>query len=54
MAAQAGAQDSPDYIKWLESGSRLEQAKSISATVSGSGTQWRNSYAEPKSMETPG
>lgn len=42
------AQDSPEYIEFLEQNSMLHQADEISDRISGMGIQWRNDFGEPE------
>jgi maltose alpha-D-glucosyltransferase/alpha-amylase len=42
------AQDSPDYIKFLQQNSMLFQAAQEADKISGEGVQWRHSYGTPE------
>lgn len=42
------AQDSPDYIDFLEQNSMLFQADQEASTISGEGVQWRHHYEDPE------
>ena len=44
-------QDSADYIQFLEENSMLYQASQVADPISGSGTQWRESFGVPKPAE---
>jgi trehalose synthase len=44
----AFAQDSPDYIEFLEQNSMLFQAEQEAAVISGEGVQWRHHYEDPE------
>jgi len=45
------AQDSPDYIQFLEQQSMLFQADQQADKISGEGVQWRNTYGMPEPTE---
>jgi len=42
------AQDSPDYIQFLEQNSMLFQSDQEASTISGEGVQWRQHYEDPE------
>ncbi|HEY4051546.1 MAG TPA: hypothetical protein VGM27_32200 [Acidobacteriaceae bacterium] len=42
------AQDSPQYIQFLEQNSMLYQAEQEASTISGQGVQWRHHYETPE------
>src|SRR4051812_37233750 len=42
------AQDSPDYIQFLEQNSMLFQADQQASVISGEGVQWRQHYGDPE------
>jgi trehalose synthase len=42
------AQDSPNYIEFLEQRSMLFEADQVAATISGDGVQWRQHYEDPE------
>src|ERR1700730_5741365 len=42
------AQDSPDYIQFLQQNSMLFQAEREATTISGEGVQWRHTYDNPE------
>src|SRR6266566_4089860 len=45
------AQDSPDYIQFLEQNSIRFQADQEAAKISGQGIQWQHSYGTPETSQ---